>query len=134
MINYVDKVNEKFVYKVASEFLTKKWFAKYVSVNKHGDVWKVIYKINNSYYTVLFNNFEADFGSQIMRCSFLDKAWQAAMFKKFGNEYYLDLSNFLNEKLKSTNRDVAQIARIELKAIQELKARQELKKNKELDK
>ena len=127
MRNYTSELDEKFVCDLVSAFLTKNWHAKYITVKKHGQCWKVNYKINDGHYVFLLDNFTANFGTNHMWCSALDKVWQAALYCKFGEEYYLELNKYLIEQSKSKNKDQQERAMGELKAIKAIKEKEDVK-------
>lgn len=126
MRNYVDEIDESFVNDVVMPFLTKNWFAKYVTIKKHGPYWKVMYTTKDKYHVFFLDNFLADFGTRHMWCSALDRRWRVALYKKFGTEYYLDLNKYLLEQCKSKNKDQAKRAMDDLKYIEALKQKEDM--------
>jgi len=125
MRSYIDKIDNKFVERVVGEFLAKEWHVNKCVVKKKGSVWRVVYKINNSYYDFNINNFGADFGKHFW-CSTLDLRWRVAMYLYFGEQYYNDLEIFLRDTQKT--HDLKAInAEVELEKVKELKKIQERK-------
>lgn len=94
-MTYIYKVDESLVREVVGGFLTKEWHASYFIVRKRPEGFKVVYKISESYHTLIVRDFDVDFGSKHMWCSSLNKRWQVAMAKKFGDWYLSDLKKYL---------------------------------------
>ena len=111
-MKYAQQLNKEFVFKIVNEFLTTKWFAKYVDIRKHGYSWKVMFKIKNSNcYSVFFiDDFSANFGSKHMWCSYFDQKWRVELAKKFGKDYLYDLKEYLYQdfdKKSQPDKDLA---------------------------
>ena len=94
-MKYINKVSEDLVNEVIGGFLTRVWYVKAFIVRKNNDGFKVIYRISDKPHSLLVRDFDVDFGSKHMWCSALDKRWQVAMAKRFGNDYLDDLKKFL---------------------------------------
>lgn len=110
MNKYINKVDENLVKEVVGGFLLREWHSHIFLVRKKQDGFKVVYKLGESYCSLVVRDFDIDFGSKCMWCSSLNKKWQIALAQKFGGWYLSDLKEYLYKDFdKKTEKEQKEI-------------------------
>lgn len=94
-MQYIENVEKGLVDEVVGGFLVKEWHSPRFKIIKTDNAFKVVYQIGSKRYSLLVKNFDIELNLNGVKSSSLNKRWQIAMAKKFGNKYLEDLEKFL---------------------------------------
>lgn len=95
MKKYINKIDENLVREVVGNFLLREWNSHAFLVRKKSEGFKVVYKIGESYCSLVVRDFDMDFGTRLIQCPSLNRKWRIALTKKFGDRYLFDLKKYL---------------------------------------